>query len=223
MLCTIYVQGVWWFSFFGLTIKYWSVASKAIYQHFFLPLMISWSWNGNPRHCFHDWCVQAHVYGGEGVLQGSNTPLWVHIFIFCSLDCQRGRSSTRVPLCLYPTSWKINILSSGGPTTKVYSTSHKRACNSISRQRSLLAVLNRLFSQVSHSMVACIRSFKHLPWKNPVYATEYNVNVVWEVIVQVICLTRSLREPGRPCTKSMEDSESRMERVKRSITYVSPG
>ena len=31
----------------------------------------------------------------------------------------------------------------GGGTTKVYSTSHKRACNSISRQQSLLAVLNR--------------------------------------------------------------------------------
>ena len=30
-------------------------------------------------------------------------------------------------------------------------------------------------------------------------------------------LTRSLREPGGPCTKSMEDSESRMERVKRSL------
>ena len=27
-------------------------------------------------------------------------------------------------------------------------------------------------------------------------------------------LTRSLREPGGPCTKSMEVSESRMERVK---------
>ena len=30
-------------------------------------------------------------------------------------------------------------------------------------------------------------------------------------------LTRSLREPGGPCTKSMEVSESRMERVKRTL------
>ena len=29
-----------------------------------------------------------------------------------------------------------------------------------------------------------------------------------------ITLTRSLREPGGPCTKSMEVSESHMERVK---------
>ena len=31
-------------------------------------------------------------------------------------------------------------------------------------------------------------------------------------------LTRSLREPGRPCTKSLEVSESRMERVNREQT-----
>ena len=30
-------------------------------------------------------------------------------------------------------------------------------------------------------------------------------------------LTRSLREPGGPCTKSMEVSESRMERVKGEV------
>ena len=30
---------------------------------------------------------------------------------------------------------------------------------------------------------------------------------------QIVPLTRSLREPGRPCTKSMEYSESRMKRV----------
>ena len=33
-------------------------------------------------------------------------------------------------------------------------------------------------------------------------------------------LTRSLRELGGPCTKSMEVSESRMERVKRQSTCV---
>ena len=32
--------------------------------------------------------------------------------------------------------------------------------------------------------------------------------------LRLIRLTRSLREPGGPCTKSMEVSESRMERVK---------
>ena len=33
-------------------------------------------------------------------------------------------------------------------------------------------------------------------------------------------LTRSQREPGGPCTKSMEVSESRMERVKKKIIYA---
>ena len=33
-------------------------------------------------------------------------------------------------------------------------------------------------------------------------------------------LTRSLREPGGPCTKSMEVSESRMERVKFHSVYL---
>ena len=33
--------------------------------------------------------------------------------------------------------------------------------------------------------------------------------------MQASTLTRSLREPGGPCTKSMEVSESRMERVNR--------
>ena len=32
------------------------------------------------------------------------------------------------------------------------------------------------------------------------------------------CLTRSLRDPGGPCTKSMEVSESRMERVNNVLT-----
>ena len=35
----------------------------------------------------------------------------------------------------------------------------------------------------------------------------------------VSILTRSLREPGGPCTKSMEVSESRMERVKQNKQY----
>ena len=33
-------------------------------------------------------------------------------------------------------------------------------------------------------------------------------------------LTRSLREPGGPCTKSMEVSESRMERVNIKIFFL---
>ena len=33
-------------------------------------------------------------------------------------------------------------------------------------------------------------------------------------------LTHSLREPGQACTKSMEDSESRMERVKGVINLL---
>ena len=33
-------------------------------------------------------------------------------------------------------------------------------------------------------------------------------------------LTRSLREPGGPCTKSLEVSESRMERVKTLIEHL---
>ena len=36
-------------------------------------------------------------------------------------------------------------------------------------------------------------------------------------------LTRSLREPGGPCTKSMEVSESRMERVKGNGMTHAPG
>ena len=36
----------------------------------------------------------------------------------------------------------------------------------------------------------------------------------------VVLLTRSLREPGGPCTKSMEVEESRIERVKRSDTLA---
>ena len=34
-------------------------------------------------------------------------------------------------------------------------------------------------------------------------------------------LTRSLRKPGGPCTKSMEVSESRMERVKKKLSFIS--
>ena len=36
-------------------------------------------------------------------------------------------------------------------------------------------------------------------------------------VKQADVLTHSLREPGGPCTKSMEVSESRMERVKSSV------
>ena len=35
--------------------------------------------------------------------------------------------------------------------------------------------------------------------------------------VILLMLTRSLREPGGPCTKSMDVSESRMERVNVSV------
>ena len=42
---------------------------------------------------------------------------------------------------------------------------------------------------------------------------KYNVSLIFISYF----LTRSLRESGRPCTKSMEDSESRMERVNRKV------
>ena len=41
----------------------------------------------------------------------------------------------------------------------------------------------------------------------------YSLNYM-DVLMINILLTRSLREPGGPCAKSMEVSESRMERVK---------
>ena len=46
-------------------------------------------------------------------------------------------------------------------------------------------------------------------WKNPGYGHWVISSSELELV-----LTRSLREPGGPCTKSMEVSESRMERVK---------
>ena len=42
--------------------------------------------------------------------------------------------------------------------------------------------------------------------------------VFLNVKVTAYILTRSLREPGVPCTKSMEFSESSMERVKRTTS-----
>ena len=47
-------------------------------------------------------------------------------------------------------------------------------------------------------------------------------NTAYLNFLKIICihLTRSLREPGGPCTKSMVVSESRMERVKYILTFV---
>ena len=56
--------------------------------------------------------------------------------------------------------------------------------------------------------------------------SEYCCGIINAVNLTQTCeafmkrLTRSLREPAGPCTKSMEVSESRMERVKRLCTRL---
>ena len=42
----------------------------------------------------------------------------------------------------------------------------------------------------------------------------------FNIPIVMALLTRSLREPGGPCTKSMEVSEYRIERVKKQPTVI---
>ena len=55
------------------------------------------------------------------------------------------------------------------------------------------------------------RNFKYTFTKPPLFYKSF--------IYIFFVLTRSLREPGGPCTKSMEVSESRMERVKKHFFF----